>query len=65
MSGLSDNQPSWKRKETYEQNNLDSSVTILAFAGLAVYFDHWWIVLLAAFFLPSVESRTCDDKEEE
>lgn len=41
------------------------SVTILAFAGLAAYFDHWWIVLFAALFLPSVENRTCDDKEEE
>ena len=40
------------------------SVTILAFAGLAVWFNHWWIVLFAALFLPSIETRSEGGSEE-
>lgn len=42
-----------------------SSVTILALAGLAVYFDHWWIVLFAALFIPGIETKSITTKTEE
>lgn len=42
-----------------------SSVTILAFAGLAVWFAHWWIVLFAALFLPTIETKTSHNGEGE
>ena len=41
------------------------SVSVLAFAGLAVWFDHWWIVLFAALFIPSIETRSNGDEEGE
>lgn len=39
-------------------------VTIVCFAGLAIYFGKWWIVLFAAFFMSSLKQlsvrRVCD-----
>ena len=42
-----------------------NSVVMLCFAALAIHFNHWWIVLFAAFFMSSLErkspaSRVCD-----
>ena len=41
------------------------SVSVLAFAGLAVWFDHWWIALFAVLFIPSIETKIDGDEEGE
>ena len=42
-----------------------NSIVMICFTALAVHFNHWWIVLFAAFFVSSLErksaaSRVCD-----
>ena len=35
-----------------------NSVVMLCFAALAIHFNHWWIVLFAAFFMSSLERKS-------
>ena len=44
---------------------VNNSIVMICFTALAVTFNHWWIVLFAAFFVSSLErkspaSRVCD-----
>lgn len=46
---------------------IKNSVVMICFCILAVYFNHWWIVLFAALFLSEIKTSYAkkDGKENE
>lgn len=52
-------------KTTWVAWAIKNCIVLICFAALAIYFGHWWIVLFAALFMSSIESknitrRICD-----
>lgn len=46
---------------------IKNSVVMICFSALAIYFNHWWIVLFSALFLSDIHTSYVkrNDKENE
>ena len=68
MRNMEINRWSWKEntmaKHMYWAWALKNSITIVCWTILAIYFNKWWIALLAALFLSSISTKNEKDDED-